>query len=467
MNRKKANAIFKGSLIAMTVLLWESSDICKNLYPVWAADESAKYGQYGTFEMENSEAAGEIGTDIGSTSSSLGEKFSSLEEGNGLNGFSGKIPSVTDGTNTQSSPTPQNKEEQRVYKCTEITDSSTGLKVARGYAPSDYTVSGETIWCGQWQSLSYAAQVYLTAMSPDQNTIMGYYSPVGYEQLLEYSRNGTEDYNWHQDGSFDSVTMTPMLQFMTADTYCDYMAKAILPGQQLQIAGQDEISQEEQAILDQKANTDYQEACQMVSQLNTGMTYNVDGTYCGVAKRTYNVSLNGYPFKLYVMSRVEAIQLTQTGEFAYVGGSFKSSYISWGSPATFFMLTPEEEYEANKEIYEQFVTNTTVSDQFIDALGKIRYQLTQERLQQSSDGMSAITSDCQSSMSSSMGSDSSYMADQFSDYILEQNDYTLSNGDHVKVPTSYDYVYEGDDGNVYVSESSFDQPAGSTQLYPN
>lgn len=31
----------------------------------------------------------------------------------------------------------------------------------------------------------------------------------------------------------------------------------------------------------------------------------------------------------------------------------------------------------------------------------------------------------------------------------------------------YDYVYEGTDGNVYVSDSSFDQPGGSTQLYPN
>ena len=85
MDRKKANAIFKGSLMIMTVLLWEGSGICKNLYPVWAADESAKYGQYGTFDMENSEAAGEIGTDIASTSPSLGEKFSSLEKGNGLN----------------------------------------------------------------------------------------------------------------------------------------------------------------------------------------------------------------------------------------------------------------------------------------------------------------------------------------------------------------------------------------------
>ena len=58
MDRKKANAIFKGSLIAMTVLLWEGSGICRNPYPVWAADESSQYGQYGTFDMGNSEAAG-------------------------------------------------------------------------------------------------------------------------------------------------------------------------------------------------------------------------------------------------------------------------------------------------------------------------------------------------------------------------------------------------------------------------
>ena len=116
MDRKKANAIFKGSLIAMTVLLWEGSGICRNPYPVWAADESSQYGQYGTFDMGNSEAAGKIGTDIGDASPSLGEKFSGLEKGKGLNGFSGNIPSVTDGTNTQSSQATQNKGEQRVYK---------------------------------------------------------------------------------------------------------------------------------------------------------------------------------------------------------------------------------------------------------------------------------------------------------------------------------------------------------------
>ena len=117
-----------------------------------------------------------------------------------------------------------------------------------------------------------------------------------------------------------------------------------------------------------------------------------------------------------------------------MGGSFKSSCIALIHRLHSSCSPRRKEYEANKEIYEQFVTNTTVSDQFIDALGKVQYQLTQERLQQSGGSMSAITGDCQSSMSSSMGSDSSYMADQFSDYILGQNDYTLSNGDHVKFP---------------------------------
>ena len=515
MNRKKASAILKGSLAVMTVLLWEGSGICGNLYPVWAADESVEYGQYGTFDMGNAKNGTLVGETIGSETSentdksigentgenvgentekdtdenasesndgnavedtdgvtsgeatpSLGEKFSSLGEGNGLNGLPGRIPSDADSAgNTQDSQNTQTGTSVKTYKCTEITDPATGLNVARGYAPSDYTVSGETTWCGQWQSIYAAAQVYLAAMSPDQNTIMGYYSPVSYEQILEYSQNGV-DFSQHQDGAFDSEVMVPMLQFMTADGYCDYMAQNILPGQQLQIAGQSEISQEAQAKMDEAANNLYQTVNQQLFQMSTGLGFNVDGAYYGVMERTYSVTLNGYPFKLDVMSAVEGVQITISGEFAYNMGSIKHSFISWDAPFVFFMLTQEGEYEANQEMFEQFALNTTISDQFADALSKLQSQLTQARLQQST-SMDAITSDCQSSVSSSAGSDSSYMAEQFTDYIYSQNDYTLSNGDHVKVPTSYDYVYEGDDGNVYVSESSFDQPAGSTQLYPN
>ena len=77
----------------------------------------------------------------------------------------------------------------RSYKVQTIQDSSTGKTAARGYVPIDYTVSGDVTWCGKWQSASAPAQVYLTAMSADQNTIFGFYSPVSYEHMLDYSNH--------------------------------------------------------------------------------------------------------------------------------------------------------------------------------------------------------------------------------------------------------------------------------------
>ena len=59
-----------------------------------------------------------------------------------------------------------------------------------------------------------------------------------------------------------------------------------------------------------------------------------------------------------------------------------------------------------------------------------------------------------------------YNDERFTEYLFDQDDYTLSDGTHVKVPTSCPYVYEGDNGNVYASRSALDQPGGSTQLYP-
>ncbi|MFR7901120.1 MAG: hypothetical protein ACLU6Y_15835 [Ruminococcus sp.] len=116
--QKKANAIFKGSLMIMTVLLWEGSGICKNLYPVWAADESARYGQYGTFDMGNSEAAGKIGTDITSTSLLLEKSFPVLTRKWTKrifreNPFCSQMAQIH-----KAHRHPKIREEQRVYKCT-------------------------------------------------------------------------------------------------------------------------------------------------------------------------------------------------------------------------------------------------------------------------------------------------------------------------------------------------------------
>ena len=224
------------------------------------------------------------------------------------------------------------------------------------------------------------------------------------------------------------------------------------------------MTEEMQRQLDALAEKLYQGVGQMIQ----GTGYTVDGAYVGVASREYNVTLDGYPFKLVVSSATEGVQMSFVSELAYNMGTVKESSIAWDSPFAFFMLTPADGYEQKIEICEQFMLNTTVSDQFTQALATVRNQLTQARIQQCGSSMEQLAGDFQSSMSSAMGSEDTYTSEeQISDYIFDQNDYTLSNGDHIKVPTSYEYVYEGDDGNVYVSDSSFDQPGGSVQLYPN
>ena len=63
---------------------------------------------------------------------------------------------------------------------------------------------------------------------------MGFYSYVVYEHKLEDSMGGV-NYTQHQDGIFDAGTMTPMLHFMEAESYCDYLAERILSGYQIEL----------------------------------------------------------------------------------------------------------------------------------------------------------------------------------------------------------------------------------------
>ena len=55
--------------------------------------------------------------------------------------------------------------------------------------------------------------------------------------------------------------------------------------------------------------------------------------------------------------------------------------------------------------------------------------------------------------------------DGWDDVIKDQSDYTTGSGEHVKVPTYFDHVYEGSDGSIYAT-NSFDVPYDSTELFP-
>ena len=187
---------------------------------VQAEEAEKNYGQYGTFDLDQSEEAMEPGDTTADTeqeAASLGEQFSGLGKESGI---VGSILQNQENTGTDMQETENSSSRNVVaYHYQEIQDSSNGKTVARCLVPTDYTVSGDVIWCGKWQSVAAPGQVYLTAMSPEQNTVMGYYSLAAYEHILDYSMGGVS-YKDHQDGVFDIETMTPMLQFMKAETVC-------------------------------------------------------------------------------------------------------------------------------------------------------------------------------------------------------------------------------------------------------
>ena len=107
-----------------------------------------------------------------------------------------------------------------------------------------------------------------------------------------------------------------------------------------------------------------------------------------------------------------------------------------------------------------FVANTAESDQFVQARATLANQIRESILSGRSESYAQM-------FAGDLDSDNSYNEDRFTDYIMDQNDYRLSSGEHVKIPTEYAYVYEDGHGGVYATDSALDAPAGMTQLTPS
>ncbi len=145
--------------------------------------------------------------------------------------------------------------------------------------------------------------------------------------------------------------------------------------------------------------------------------------------------------------------------------STKSTAILWDVPYVYTMLCPAHLWDQQGAAFAAFTGNTTVSDQFLLANQKLSQDLwdiiTGRKSPTNLDEYS------QSVMRDATSEGSDYDDERFTDYIFDQNDYTLSDGSHVKVSTAYDYVAEGDNGNVYYSDSLDAIPLWATQLTPN
>ena len=145
--------------------------------------------------------------------------------------------------------------------------------------------------------------------------------------------------------------------------------------------------------------------------------------------------------------------------------SIVKDYVVWQVPFNYVIVCEAAEWDALEPVFNQFVDNTSVSDQFTAANKRLAEDLW-ARVNMKETLESGLTYSIEV-MREETASGDSYDDDRFTDYLFDQNDYTLSDGSHVKVSTDYDYVYQLDNGNVVYTDSALYEPGGATQLYPN
>ena len=213
-----------------------------------------------------------------------------------------------------------------------------------------------------------------------------------------------------------------------------------------------EATDEEQAYLQDRAQTiyDYYD-----SSFSTTDFISLDGTVSTYIEKEYAFEYNGEEYTVIVITATDLVQYTHNM------GGFTDTMVQMTVPYVYVYAAPSDEIDAGRANFDLFMSNTRVSDEFLILTQKVSMELE-----------NAITSGTNPSIDNDeiadiLGTgDGTYDSEEFCDYILSQNSYTTSDGKVIKVPNSYDYVYEGENGNIYVSNST-DQPAGSTRLYAN
>lgn len=324
-----------------------------------------------------------------------------------------------------------------------------GMVMGRCTAPVGYQVTDKATCSVMELGAGNPWLLQVAAMSPDGTTLMTYTSGRNYMA----SADGETP-----DEQFNSDYFTPMLHYMSAAEYCDYWAVKLNPEAQRIELVEENTYPELQSMLRERESAILQAHSSMLG--NVGLT--VDGAASTIATRRYRVEANGLTVCFCITAATQGVWYTASLPGPYV--DITNKYILWDVPCVYTMSCPEANADAGIAAFAAFSENTSVSDQFMLANQRLSNELWNIIT-----GRGTTYGDQYSDqvMKEETAKGDDYDEERFTDYLFDQNDYTLSDGSHVKVSTAYDYVYEGDNGTVYYSNSAFAQPGGSTQLYPN
>jgi len=341
------------------------------------------------------------------------------------------------------------------FSITDVQETENGF--GRCIAPVSYNVRWEHTCCTTNNSISMPHRLAIVAQSPEKGIVMHYLS--GGEYIC------STDGSTGLDGQFSSEWYTPILHYMDASEYCDYVAVTNFP----ELAGSMKPVSEDtfpaaQQALERMANA-------KLAGTSVASLFNVSLEGCTVSQKRYSCEYGSSPYYIVVLTAVLAARITtsygglklENGGLSY--GTVESGAISWEVPFTYILTCPTDNWAEGSAAFDLFVTNTRASDQFEEANKKLASALWDVVVQ--SYGLASGSDYSERVLREETANGEDYDMEQVTDYIFDQNDYTLSDGSHVKVSAAYDYVYEGENGAAYYSDSAFAEPGGSIRLYPN
>ena len=329
------------------------------------------------------------------------------------------------------------------------------MRLGQCMAPQGYTVTPVADICGTTRSITDPLGLAIIAKSPDGRVIMSYEKSNTYIQIVS-STIGGKTYRVHEDGKYDVETMTMMVQYMQTAAYAQSYLSGAFPGVEMTYQGSMDLS-DYQSVVQQMAEGQYRNLTALHPE---ALGLNIDGVAVNMDICGFTCTMNGEQYNIIVATVIEATQMTMT--MPMLQGQLSETEVLWSPLWTYMFACPATEFDNIFLAFEVFMENTTVSDQFTAANQKLADELRQIIVNGRMDSASSYSSRV---LSSSTSSDDTYNDDRFTDYIFDQNDYTLSDGTHVKISTSYDYVYEGDNNVVYFTNSAFPEPG--KPLSPN
>lgn len=326
--------------------------------------------------------------------------------------------------------------------------------------PDGYKATRVINNCDENSTLGHPIRVSVILNNKKEDVRMQYYCGEDYIDRVYASNKSMQ----HVEGGMDYQTMSIMHRYVNADGYCDELARQWAPNCVY-------WKNEDMSACTGRLSAAYAQMRDVVAPGLATLGYTVDAIEASASQRVYNYSSGGKDYCICVMTEVYA--------YKYSANTFINNFtnITWSVPCYYILWCPMESYERIRDgDFAVFVENTSVNDEMEALNARLTENIAAEVIQKSNmmcaassaymQSMTALTfSMVESNMSYSYTG--SYSSDRFSDYLFDENDYTLSDGSSVKVSTAYNYVWEGSNGSVYYGNSLSDAPGGSTLLYAN